>query len=142
MGLGDDTGEPFLVAFVSQTNATIVVSDAEVSHTIKVSGINAHKIPDKYVPPAKLYIDGDLSNIYLYNDVTMQNKTTQNELLAAINDRPIIVSAIGISFFTPIIVQAYGFNGEEPYGYIIIQRENTDGTLINKTYYTAEYTAT
>lgn len=133
---GEDTGEPFC-CMVADTLLLVIAEDQE-NHTVKMTSIVPVRIPEKYMPVTKLYVDS-VEDMYIYTDVACTVKATLNDIPEHCNFS-IGYSDMGLVsiWHAPLFAYNRPVSALIGYGTVMIMRE--DGTTSK--YYTAEYTPT
>jgi hypothetical protein len=130
----DDTGEPFLLIWMDNTNANIVIDgDVSAEITIAVTGVGTVPVPEKYLSFVRfLYMNTDSMGVTrLYTDAATTTVITRFELLNIMESYLVwILTAeyerCSITSFRPIELYATA--------------EVILGNGERKTAYTAEYT--
>lgn len=146
---GDDTGEPFVVIFQSDTIAGIVGADSTATPTVKIIGKVCNEIPSNHIKVERLYTNA--SDSYLYADAECTTKATHADfkkvwkigllrvLLAAV---PVPGAEYVVMEYTPVRIMEDDVTAgsEELYGVITIASDiGSDGSATFKNLYTAEY---
>lgn len=137
----EDTGEPFVVVFVSTAMVFAVdLSGEKASVNLKVSGKTVNKLDPKYVSAATVfYINpDDKTDVYLYSDVGLTTKATAGELRRAVKAGAVIISKDDIEFYSNLDIVT-----TNQYGVVVHYKLSENGvqsSLGIKNYYTAEYT--
>lgn len=145
MEIASDSEEPFLILFISKTEAVMIVQDVTQLHSVKVSGIIKTKIPDVYISGIKKLYMGqqDANALYLFHETFEATKITQAELVEIANKKPIVLTLGDMCLFNPLIIAPYAGTNDagEAYGAVFVQR-NASSSFNMQAYYTAEYTPT
>lgn len=137
-GMGEDTGEPFVVVWMDFQKLMGVVVPGSIGGnvSVKVSGPAISKIPEQYISAVKkLYVTAtglNPSDPYLYHDITYEKKVTQKELKKMCAEQMIMLCFADLIYFYPGNVFPKSESGNALYGAVV----TNDGAE----YYTAEYT--
>lgn len=138
MGLGDDSGEPFVMASVPDFNITIIAGN-DGDHLISVYEASIIKIPEKFIPnilnkTVFCFNLDDASDCYIYKDLDCTLKATREELLMALRTSVVCYGYPGV-----VECQALYFN--DLFNKCMVWVINTaSNTFSPRMLYTAEYT--
>lgn len=133
-GIGEDTGEPFVVAMMGLM-ANIIFSGE--SAIIKIVGTATKKLPPKFYDGyAMFYYTGEPGGYYIYSDATYSTKATKAEIQAAIANRPIMICHMGLVYYTPVYID---FIEDYCYMAVALYFQPSTGAVGYAPAYTAEY---
>ena len=145
MGIGSDTGEPFLIAVGNGNGIRIATADTSSSHTISISGVvpEVVKIDEKYLPKGLIVnVVGTESNFG--NTCLLFDKTDEEIYNAVGNGITVTLKFWGFNLqyikddtmFWGVVPHTTGTNGITKLEVVYVSRDSL-GWILRKTYITA-----
>ena len=138
--IGDDTGEPFLVADGSLSGNGVAIMASTAFTSLRIDGVTITPVPAKYLDlETVFYVNSGDNYPYIYKDPLMNTPVTLAELTEANNKGRIRLLNTYIDWTTPTVVTLL-----DNYGYVVWQSDvilNGEVTISNHVSYTAEHTA-
>ena len=132
-GMGDDTGEPFLIQYAIQENNFLIgTALTSPTHTVSIYRHveTTHKIPQQYFPEkTKVYIT--LNDDYMYLDSERMRRLSADDFISAVNSGGIDFIKLPISS-EEVHLQMIGYKIIKNSGTVIalIARVSDDGSTI------------
>lgn len=145
MGIGSDTGEPFLIAVGNGNGIRIATADTSASHTISISGIvqEVVKIDEKYLPKGFIVnvveTEPNPGNTYLLFDKTDEeiHNAVDNGITVTLEFEGFNLQFYGLDeMFWGVIPYTAGSNGITELKVVYVSRTSS-GWLLKETYITA-----
>lgn len=145
MGMGSDTGEPFLIGVDNGVNIQIFTADTSASHTISISGVvqEVVKIDEKYLPKGFIVnvvgTESNSGNTYLLFD------KTDEEIYNAVGNGITVTLKFGgfnlqyikdDTMFWGVVPSIIGSNGITKLEVLSVSPDNI-GWILKKTFITA-----
>ena len=146
MGMGSDTGEPFIIGVFNGEFINIATTDTSASHTISIIGFvqEVVKIDEKYLPKGFIVnvvgTESNSGNTYLLFD------KTDEEIYSAVNNGIAVILKIGgynlqcikdtEIMFWGVIPNVLGSNGITKLKVLYVSR-TAIGWILKETYITA-----
>lgn len=145
MGIGPDTGEPFLIAVGNGNGIRIATADTSASHTFSISVVVSEvvKIDEKYLPKGLIVnVVGTESNSG--NTCLLFDKTDEEIYNAAGNGITVTLKFWGFNLqyikddtmFWGVVPYTTGTNGITKLEVVYVSRDSL-GWILRKTYITA-----
>ena len=134
MGISDDTGEPFLIAYViEEQRFQITTTLTSPTHTVSISRVveTVHMIPQKFLPEkTKVYVRKDDS--YMYFDSERTKKLSAENFISAVNSGGIDFISLDDSSLE-VHLQMINYKTIKTSGTVIafIASVSSDGSTIN-----------
>jgi hypothetical protein len=133
LGNPEDTGEPFLGAYMGDGAVLLLAAD-EASHNVKISVLGAQKLDNKYYNGSSVFY---CDRTYLFVDAALTTKATKSDVKKAIAVGTIAVrDPANSSMMTPCNINAATYD----YAVVACMEWNNSATLKTTILYTAEYT--
>lgn len=145
MGIGSDTGEPFLIVVGNGNGIRIATADTSASHTISISGIvqEVVKIDEKYLPEGFIVkvvgTEPNPGNTYLLFDKTDEeiHNAVDNGITVILEFEGFNLQFYGLDeMFWGVIPYTTGSNGITKLKVVYVNRTSS-GWLLKETYITA-----
>lgn len=99
----NDTGEPFLLAWLDDQTTMCFVADYASDFVIKADGFAVLKLNPKYMDTCTYFYAHGVADGYLYTDLMCTTMATASDVYTALLFGPVVVNVYGALFFTPIM---------------------------------------
>ena len=133
-GMGDDTGEPFLIQYaIQENNFLIETALTSPTHSVSISRVieTVHKIQQKFLPEkTKVYIASN--DDYMYLDSERMRRLSAEDFISAVNSGGIDFIQLPISSLE-VHLQMINYGIDKTSGTVIalIAEVRNDGSTIN-----------